>query len=136
MPKRNARASGELAAKAMELAIATPQVVAHRLTRLALAGPNLSAQDTHEFQRMINEKHSAFFESWSAMATHSILANQALAQSLFRSLLPSADGALFSPADFAVQLQKSVLEVADKGLTPVHKKAVANAKRLARVKQR
>src|SRR5438128_1971363 len=50
-----------------ELAFAVPQVVAHRLTRMALAGPVLSARDRREFHGMGQEKVHAFWQSWFAM---------------------------------------------------------------------
>ena len=67
MPARR-RPSTSLSAKTAELALAVPQVVAHRLLRMAHAGPHLSARDRKEFARMVAEKNSAFGESWNAMA--------------------------------------------------------------------
>jgi hypothetical protein len=40
------------------------------------------------------------------------------------------------PASVAWQVQSAAMGVLDKGLAPVHRKAVANAKRLARTKLR
>ena len=68
MPARR-RPSASLSAKTTELALAVPQVVAHRLLRMAHAGPHLSARDRKEFARMIAEKNSAFAESWSRIGT-------------------------------------------------------------------
>ena len=42
MASRRTRAKSSLALQAAELALAVPQVVAHRMTRMALAGPRLS----------------------------------------------------------------------------------------------
>src|ERR1700722_19369477 len=56
MATRRTRNSTSLAAKSMEVALAVPQVVAHRVTRMALAGPTLSERDRREFQMMVNEK--------------------------------------------------------------------------------
>lgn len=125
-----------LTVKAAELAVAVPQVVAHRVTRMALSGPKLSDRDRKEFQRMVAEKSAAFTESWSAMATEALLANQALAGGMLRSLLSGAGGRRSSAASAAAQLQRSALGILVKGVTPVHRKAVANAKRLARTKLR
>jgi hypothetical protein len=41
MANRRTRKSKSLALKSMELAAAVPQVVAHRVTRMALAGPSI-----------------------------------------------------------------------------------------------
>lgn len=92
MATRRARATGSLTVKAAELALAVPQVVAHRVTRMALSGPKLSARDRKEFQRMVAEKNVAFSESWVAMAKQAALANQALAGSIFKSFLSAASG--------------------------------------------
>ena len=130
------RPSASLSAKTTELALAVPQVVAHRLLRMAHAGPHLSARDRKEFARMVAEKHTAFGESWNAMAAQAALANQALAVSFFRSFLAVAGGKKPSAVATASQLHKAALGVLGKGLSPVHRKAVANAKRLSRTKLR
>ena len=85
---------------------------------------------------MVSEKNTAFGESWKAMAAQAALANQALAASFFRSFLSVAGGKKPSAAVTASQLHKVALGVLGKGLAPVHRKAVANAKRLARTKHR
>jgi hypothetical protein len=46
-----------LIAKAAELAFAVPQVVAHRVTRMALAGPSLSDRDRKEFLGNVCRRH-------------------------------------------------------------------------------
>jgi hypothetical protein len=137
MNPRQSRLARQLAAKTSELATAVPQVMAHRLARMAIAGLRLSDRDRKEFARMFAEKNSAFGESWNAMAVQAVRANQALAASLARSL--RAPPSCRSPADLrglAVQLHDAALGVFGKGLAPVHRKAVANARRLARTKLR
>ena len=95
---------------------------------LAIAGPVLSQRDRKEFKLMCAEKTEAFGQSWNAMTMHAFRANQALAASIFRSF--SSAGAMNE------RLQGVALDVWGKGLHPVHRKAVANAKRLARTKLR
>ena len=85
---------------------------------------------------MVAEKNAAFGESWMAMAAQAALANQALAASFFRSFLSAATGKTPPAAASAKQLHKAALGVLGKGLAPVHRKAVANAKRLSRTKLR
>lgn len=136
MPIRRKRNTQALAVKAAELAFAVPQVVAHRITRMALSGPKMSARDRKEFELMVAEKKTAFSTSWSAMAAQAALNNQALAASFFKSFLAVATGKKPSAARPAAQLQRAALSVLGKGLAPVHRKAVANAKRLARTKLR
>jgi len=133
-PRR--RASRSLAVKAAELAVAAPQVVAHRVARMAMSGPKLSARDRKEFELMVAEKHAAFGESWNAMAAHAALAQRDLAASFYKSFIALARGKKPSPARSAAQLHRAALGVLGKGLDPVHRKAVANAKRLGRTKLR
>jgi hypothetical protein len=136
MPARRKRTSRSLATQAAELAFAVPQVVAHRVTRIALSGPKLSPRDRKEFERMVAEKGTAFGESWNAMAAQAALAHQALSVSFFRSFLSVARGKRPSAAATAAQLHRAAVGVLGKGLAPVHRKAVANAKRLGRTKLR
>ena len=136
MASRRKRKPQSLVAKAAELAFAVPQVVAHRVTRMAIAGPSVSERDRKEFQRMGTEKTAAFFESWNAMTMQALYANQALAASFFRSFWsPSLKGRPSTSA-VAAQLHSAALGVLGKGMAPVHRKATANAKRLARTKLR
>lgn len=136
MPSRRKTTSRTLAAKATELAFAVPHVVAHRMTRMALAGPRLSPRDRKEFELMVAEKKSAFADSWQAMAAQTARSQQALAASFFQSLLSMSRGGRPANSASAVQLQRAALEVLGKGLAPVHRKAVANSKRLGRIKIR
>ena len=85
---------------------------------------------------MVAEKNIAFGESWRAMAAQAPLASQALAASFFRSFISVARGKKPSAAATANQLHKAILGVVGKGFEPVHRKAVANAKRLSRTKLR
>jgi hypothetical protein len=136
MPYRSTRKTKSVATKAAELAIAAPQVVAHRVTRMAISGPTLSKRDRKEFELMVAEKKTAFAEAWQAMATQTLRANQTLAMSFFRSFWSPTLKGKPTPAKVGAQLQSAALSVLGKGLTPVHRKAVANAKRLARTKLR
>lgn len=107
-----------------ELALAVPQVVGHRLTRLALAGAAPSARDRREFQRMGAEKAAAFGESWLAMWMQAAQAQQRLALAMVTGMaLPST-----------AALTRAGLGVLGQGLAPVHRRAMANAKRLQRTR--
>lgn len=119
-----------------ELAVAVPQVVAHRMTRMALAGPVLSDRDRREFQNMVSEKQAAFTQAWVAMATESFRANQAIAMSIFGALFNPFSRAKVPSAKIAADMQRAAMGVFGKGLAPVHRKAVSNAKRLAKTKLR
>ena len=124
-----------------ELAVAAPQVVAHRLVRLAAAGPQPGKADRREFHRMGAEKVAAFWESWAAMALQGwtvqqrTLANlQAAWWRTWWTPLARPGAGAFGPS--AAQSQRHGLDVLSRGLAPVHRRAVANSKRLGAVKQR
>jgi len=130
---RRSRQTRSLMTQWAELAFAVPQVVAHRVTRMAIAGSAPSARDRREFELMSAEKTAAFNESWNAMAVQTMRANQALALSMLRSLwIPGRASA----NAVTTQLQNTALAVLGKGMAPVHRKATANARRLARTKLR
>jgi hypothetical protein len=135
MPSRRLRKPSSLATKMAELALAVPQVVAHRVTRMAMAGQSPSDRDKKEFELMVAEKKVAFGESWTAMTTQAIRANQAMALSFFQSFWSPRRRKPTAGAVTA-QVQRAALGVLSKGIAPVHRKAVANAKRLARTKLR
>jgi hypothetical protein len=112
MPIRRRR-SKALAAQTVDLAFAVPQVIAHRVARMA---------DQQEMHRMGTEKFAAFGEAWTAMALEAWLANQKFALSFMQSaLLPGTR-----------QLNKAALDILASGMTPIRRRAVANARRLGR----
>lgn len=130
------RKTNSLLVKAAELAFAVPQVIAHRVTRMAIAGPSLSARDRKEFEGMSAEKTVALSDSWNAITLEAIRANQRLAASLFRSFWSPWLRGRPSASTVATQMQSAALGILGKGMAPVHRKAVANAKRLARTRLR
>ena len=111
------RRSSQLTRQASELALAVPQVMAHRLTRLALAGPVPNARDRREFHTMSHEKVQAFWQSWFAMGWAMVEASQL-------AWVAMLQGARVPLLDTQAILAK--------GLAPVHRAATANARRLAR----
>src|SRR6185503_20386037 len=86
MASRRRRRSKSLAAQSFELGFAAPQVIAHRLARMASAGASPSARDRAEFRRMGAEKIAAGKEAWTAMAAQAVLENQKFALSFMQSL--------------------------------------------------
>jgi hypothetical protein len=115
---RRSRRSKSLAAQTVDLGFAVPQVIAHRVARIMLAGGSPSARDRRELHRMGTEKILAANEAWNAMAVQAVLENQKLALSLMQSL--------WVPW----------VRVLGKGMAPVRRRAVANAKRLGRISRR
>ena len=119
MTQRRPRKNQLLARQATELAFAVPQVVAHRLTRMALAGPTPNARDRREFHGMGQEKVLAFWQSWMAMGWAMVEATQ-------KAWLAMLVGARVPMLDTQAILSR--------GLAPVHRKATSNARRLARTR--
>lgn len=136
MAARRTRKNHTLAMKTAELAFAAPQVMAHRLTRMALSGPVPNQRDRDEFRRMSSEKAHAFQQSWQAMWAQAWRAQWAMGAWVMRSMASPAQLRKATPTALAAQLHGAALGVAHKGLAPVHRKAVANAKRLSRTKLR
>ena len=124
--KRSPRAVAAVV-KLAELGFAAPQVIAHRVNRMALAGPTPSARDRKEFTGMVVEKQVAFAQAWMAMVAEGVRLQQSLALSLLTGATPSQHGA---------RMQAAMTRAIGAGRAPVHRKAVSNAKRLARTKRR
>jgi hypothetical protein len=133
---RRTRRTTALAAQAIDLGLAVPQVVAHRLAQMALAGASPSARDRKEFHRMGAEKIVAFSQSWNAMTMHAILASQQLAFSFMQSFwFPWSRPRSFA-GSASTLLQGATLAMLGKGMAPIRRHAVANAKRLGRATRR
>jgi hypothetical protein len=113
------RKSVRLARQTSELVLAVPQVVAHRLTRMALSGPVPSARDRREFHTMGQEKVQAFWQSWFAMGW-------AMTQAMQKSWIAALQGARVPLID--------TQRILSQGLAPVHRRATGNARRLARLR--
>jgi hypothetical protein len=136
MAIRRRKKSKSLPVKSMELALSVPQVVAHRITRMSLASPALSDRDRKEFQIMVSEKPVAFLQSWIDMALHTFRANQAFTVSMLQFFFTPFSYRKPSAASTAAQIHKAAIGVLEKGLTPIHREAVLNARRLAKTKLR
>jgi hypothetical protein len=134
------RKAARLGTQAREMMIATPQVVAHRVGRMAMAGARPSLKDKREFQRMSAEKLAAFGESWQAMTLQLLKSNQQLALAMMRSAWPGLTQRrgtrLPGLAQALGDWQGAALDILGQGMRPVHRRAVANAKRLSRIKTR
>ena len=135
MSIRRTRKSMSLAAQTMALGVAAPQVIAHRVTRMALGGATPSVRDRKELYRMSSEKILAFNECWNAMALEAFKANQQLATSFMLSLWSPWALPMPSPKSASKQLD-TLLDILGKGIAPIHRRAAANAKRLGRIKRR
>lgn len=129
--------ANRVSAKASELSVAAPQVVAHRMARMLSAGATPSANDQAEFMRMGTEKLEAFVEAWGAMSAQAMQAQQQMAISVMQTMCNPwawAAGPMEPMQQLHDQMQHSMLNVIEGGVNPMHKRAVANAKRLNRGK--
>ncbi len=128
--QRRRKKVASLSRMTTELSVAVPMVVAHRTTRMMLAGPFPSQRDQQEFMLMVSEKPLAFGQAWWVMTIRSMLASQGVLESMLHlAWSPWIPGAL-SPKASAERLGEAVLDVAIGGLTPVHRKVVENSRRL------
>lgn len=142
-----------LAWKAGEMAMASAQVIGHRTTRLALAGPTPSARDQREFTLMGQEKGTAALASAQAMGLPMLRMSQQFAVLAFKQMLAASAammsiGASRTPAESAgrqlklvsdtlaapvvaaAKLSASSAKVARRALTPVHSRVKGNVRRL------
>jgi hypothetical protein len=147
-------AGGDLAAKTLEMMLASAQVIGHRTGRIALAGAAPNARDRREFALMGQEKIEAGAQSaramvahmmsttqpWGVFAFHQLLRNSAAFMSLASSRTPSQliarqaalGRALGRSAISMADVSKNATKLAHRGLKPIHAKATANAKRLGK----
>jgi len=128
----SARRAARNTRQAIELALAVPGVVAYRVVRATRAGPFPSPRDRQEFRLMGTEKIAAFYESWNAMVVEMTRANIRLFCSPLGWLNPWRAMAPGSRA--ASGHVRAALDILHGGTRPYHRRAVANARRLARLR--
>ena len=109
-----------------DLALAVPQVVAHRSARPALAASAmpLSACDRKEFELMHLDKTAAFAAAWVALWWQTALAQQQLVVLLMTATAET------KPLSILRAFVRAGVRVLGHGLAPVHRQAMANARRL------
>jgi hypothetical protein len=148
----------ELAFKTGEMLIASAQVIGHRTGRMASAGVIPNLRDQREFTLMGQEKVEAAAESAQAIAVRLFGLNQQIMTLAFKQMTTGATGILSLAASrsaaqsnrrqaklmhetvsnstsAASQLADTVVMVADQALKPIHSRATANARRLAKLKK-
>ena len=131
-----ARQSAATVRRTAELAFATPQVIAHRLQRMAVAGPTLSERDRREFTGMVVEKQIAFTQACFAAWQQWARAQQSFALAAWRAFFSGTLPGLMSASSLAGRSFATSAAMANAALVPVHRKAVSNAKRLGRTRTR
>lgn len=161
MKRNSQRVSGnpflawtDLAWKISEMSLASAEVIAHRTTRMAAAGPMPSARDRKEFHLMGQEKFDAATESARAMAGHFTTMYLQIGARMFRHMVTgsaalvslatsrNADQFVTRHAKLAATMSRSAItasemsgstvRLARHGLKPLHARATANARRLGR----
>ena len=135
MPARRRRRYSSFASQTLELGIAVPQVIAHRVARMASCGAFPSARDQEEFQRMGVEKIVAANEAWTAMAHQAFRENQRFAIELMQSVWFPWMRPAPTAKSLSTRWNRAAMDILGKGMAPVHRRAVANEKRLGRAKR-
>lgn len=136
MTTRRIRKSKSLAAQSIALGVAVPQVIAHRVARMAIAGASPSARDRKEFRRMGSEKIAAANEAWGAMAVEAFRANQEMTLSFMQSLWFPWMRPMPTVKSASRQLRNAALGILGEGMAPVRRRAVSNARRLGRTRRK
>jgi len=137
MTKHSARRRQRVLGQAADLMFAAPQVMAHRLSRMALAGLSPSKRDRREFTTMGTEKITAFAQSWNAMALEALRFNQELAMECWKAAwtpwwMPGRGSLVSRMLTDSRRLEVATLDTLGRGLAPIRRRAVGNARRLNR----
>lgn len=132
-----------LGREAAQMAAAVPQVVAHRVGRMMTAGVVPNGRDQQEFYLMGAEKVAAFNESWAAMSRQALAAQQQFLLWWMQTWWKVALGGWMNPPTLGhlsssaqQRLFGSMLDVTHRGMAPVRRRAVANARRLGNAETR
>lgn len=129
-------------ARAAELSVTAPMIVAQRTARMMTAGMMPSERDRKEFQEMGTEKVRVFWESMNGMGLQMVKAQQeyallAMRQWMTAWTVPLTMAGMHSNSNAQQkQLRRSMEKVIEHGMIPVSRRVRVNAKRLGRVKKR
>jgi hypothetical protein len=99
---------------------------------MANAGATPSMRDQREFWLMGFEKVLAFNQSWIAMCAEAGRINQRVALSMLQAFWTPWMSAMPGLGSGAARWQQAAFDIAHKGVAPIHRRAVANARRLSR----
>jgi len=147
----------DLALRTGEMLVASAQVIGHRTQRIATAGHSPSQRDRREFTRMGIEKVEAASESVWAMGRHLTTLNAELGTRAWKDWMAAGNAWMSLAASRSVPqaiarqgkllrtvsastasastLSGAAARMTKQGLAPIHSRATANAKRLARIKR-
>lgn len=133
--RRHARSRRAIASQGLDVALAAPQVVAHRLGRFARATHPMSARDQREALTMGLEKVVAFQQSWLAMSIEVARLQQQAALSFWQAWwFPWTAGGRFGAS--RTDWPRATLGILGAGLAPIRSRALANARRARRALRR
>lgn len=124
--------SASVARQHAQLAWAAPQVIAHRTARMAAAGATPTARDAAEFSRMFAEKTTAFTQAWIAGWAAMAWAPSRMAMELLRAGPGLVRGGAVDLGPVWRAWRGQGWGIAGAAIAPVHRAAVANARRLSR----
>lgn len=114
-----------------DMGYSAPQVMHKRLFMLANQKPFDNAKEMGEIERMVGEKTLAFFESWQNMGLQTWIAQQNIGQLMFDNWLKLSFGKPIAYDQIFYQINFETLKILEKGMYPIHRRVLANAKRLA-----
>jgi len=121
----------------LETMVATPAVIAARMPAIADAMQNPLNADRRELTRMVVEKADAFGQSQRSLTSAS-RKFQAASEGNARDLGKLSGGGIFDPAIYMRIFERNVsagialLSLPGEVISPIHKKATRNARRLRR----
>lgn len=130
MPRKHSSTS--VARQHVELAWAAPQVITHRTARMLAAGVTPDARDAAEFTRMFAEKTTAFSQAWIASWAAMAWAPYKVAMDMLRPGTALTRGGTMDFGAVSRAWRGQAWGIAGSGIAPVHRTAVANARRLGR----
>jgi hypothetical protein len=114
--------------KLWEVSAFAPMVIGYRLAGMAPPGSTPSARQRRESVRMGQEKVDAWYEATVATGQRLFEANVALTGLVWRQLWAGA----FSPLALTAPLAQLGPRLLTDSLSPVHRRVVANNRRLSR----
>lgn len=108
----------------------SPHIMQKRITMLMQQNAFNDSKTLHEAEQMVSEKAMAFVESWQNMGWQTLIAQQHIGNLLFDNWLKIAFGKPIAVDQFFYQVNLETLKILEKGMYPIHRRVVANAKRL------
>jgi hypothetical protein len=116
--------------KLWEVGVTAPIVIGYRLAGMARTGSGSTARDRREVTRMGQEKVDAWSEATIAAGRRLFEANMAMAGLVWRVTW----GGPFSPTAFTARLARLGSGLLTDSVAPVHRRVVANNRRLSRAR--